>query len=51
LRDWGEFAAWRAARASGDHDLNTFFLRIDHPQPAGSLAPGQTVWLQLPSRP
>jgi HlyD family secretion protein len=51
LRDWGEFATWRAARASGDHDLNTFLLRVDHLQPAGSLAPGQTVWLQLPSRP
>jgi HlyD family secretion protein len=51
LRNWGEFAAWRAARASGDHDLNTFFLRVDPEQPAGSQTPGQTVWLQLPPRP
>ena len=51
LRNWGEFAAWRAARASGDHDLNTFFLRVDPRQPAPSLAPGKTVWLQLPPRP
>ena len=25
----GEFATWRAARAVGDHDLNTFLLRAD----------------------
>jgi HlyD family secretion protein len=46
LRNWGEFAAWRAARATGDHDLNTFFLRADPEQPAASFNPGQTVWLQ-----
>ncbi len=51
LRNWGEFAAWRAARASGDHDLNTFFLRVDPAEPTRSLAPGQTVWLQLPAHP
>jgi HlyD family secretion protein len=46
LRNWGEFAAWRAARASGDHDLNTFFLRLDPVAPAPSLAAGQTIWLR-----
>jgi HlyD family secretion protein len=51
MRDWGEFATWRAARASGDHDLNMFFLRIDPAEPSRSLAPGQTVWLQLPAHP
>ena len=51
MRNWGEFAAWRAARASGDHDLNTFFLRVDPVGPSGSLVPGQTVWLQLPANP
>jgi HlyD family secretion protein len=51
LRNWGEFAAWRAARASGDHDLNTFFLRVDPAEPSRSPAPGQTVWLQLPAQP
>jgi HlyD family secretion protein len=43
----GEFATWRAARVVGDHDLNTFLLRID---PVGSssteLQPGMTVWLR-----
>ena len=51
MRNWGEFAAWRAARASGDHDLNTFFLRVDPAEPSRSLVPGQTVWLQLPANP
>jgi HlyD family secretion protein len=45
LRDWGEFAAWRAARATGDHDLNTFFVRLDPSGPVSDLVPGQTVWL------
>jgi HlyD family secretion protein len=45
MRDWGEFATWRAARATGDHDLNTFFLRADPTAPVPGLAPGQTVWL------
>jgi HlyD family secretion protein len=45
MRDWGEFAAWRAARASGDHDLHTFFLRLDPVAPMPNLGVGQTVWL------
>jgi HlyD family secretion protein len=45
LRDWGEFATWRAARASGDHDLNTFFVRLDPIGPKPNLAAGETVWL------
>jgi len=45
LRNRGEFAVWRAARASGDHDLNTFFVRVDPVTPDSTLAPGQTVWL------
>jgi HlyD family secretion protein len=45
LRDLGEFAVWRAARATGDHDLNTFFLRLDPGAAAPDMAPGQTVWL------
>jgi HlyD family secretion protein len=48
LRDWGEFATWRAARASGDHDLNTLFLRLDPATPAPKLEAGQTVWFDLP---
>jgi HlyD family secretion protein len=50
LRNWGEFAVWRAARATGDHDLNTFFFRLDPSAPVPQLAPGATVWL-APMRP
>jgi hypothetical protein len=45
----GEFAIWRAARAVGEHDLNTFVLRADpvvHTESA--LQPGMTVWLHQP---
>jgi HlyD family secretion protein len=43
----GGFATWRAARAVGDHDLNTFVLRVDPVEPASDvLQPGMTVWLK-----
>jgi multidrug resistance efflux pump len=45
LRPLGEFATWRAARAVGDHDLNSFGLRLDPIAETESLQPGMTVWL------
>jgi HlyD family secretion protein len=43
----GEFATWRAARVVGDHDLNTFLVRVD---PVGvssaALKPGMTMWVK-----
>ena len=45
LRNRGDFAAWRAARATGDHDLNTFFVRLDPVAVVPNLAPGETIWL------
>jgi hypothetical protein len=36
----GEFASWRAARAVGDHDLNTFVIRADPVGTAGGSNPG-----------
>jgi len=45
LRPLGEFATWRAARAVGDHDLNSFRLRLDLLEPKDGLQPGMTVWL------
>jgi HlyD family secretion protein len=42
----GEFAAWRAARAVGDYDLNTLLIRADPIGVAASLQPGMTVWLR-----
>lgn len=41
----GEFATWRAARAVGDHDLNSFRLRVEPVGAAESLEPGMTVFL------
>ncbi len=41
----GEFATWRAARAVGDYDLNTFLLRVDPVGAVEGLKPGMTVWL------
>jgi multidrug resistance efflux pump len=45
LRPLGEFAVWRAARAVGDHDINSFFLRADPIGPTPKLEPGMTVWI------
>ena len=45
LRPLGEFAVWRAARAVGDHDLNSFLLRADPVGPTPKLEPGMTVWI------
>ena len=47
LRPLGEFATWRAARAVDDHDLNSFFVRIEPSKAADDeLEPGMTVWPQ-----
>jgi HlyD family secretion protein len=46
LRPLGEFATWRAARAVGDHDLNSFRLRLDPVSSVPGLQPGMTVWLR-----
>jgi HlyD family secretion protein len=48
LRRLGDFATWRAARAVGDHDLNTFSLRADSIGKPGGLEPGMTVWISAP---
>jgi multidrug resistance efflux pump len=45
LRPLGEFATWRATRAVGDHDLNSFGLRFDPISPRDDLEPGMSVWL------
>lgn len=47
LRALGDYATWRAARAVGDHDLNTLSLRADPQDERGAsgLRPGMTVWL------
>jgi HlyD family secretion protein len=45
LRPLGEFATWRAARAVGDHDINSFLVRADPIAETLELEPGMTVWL------
>jgi HlyD family secretion protein len=45
LRPLGEFATWRAARAVGDHDLNSFRVRLDPQFDTAGLDAGMTVWL------
>jgi HlyD family secretion protein len=45
IRPLGEFATWRAARAVGDHDLNSFRVRFEPLTPISGLEPGMTVWL------
>jgi HlyD family secretion protein len=45
LRPLGEFAVWRAARAVGDHDINSFLVRADPLGDVAGLEPGMTVWL------
>jgi len=45
LRPLGEFAVWRAARAVGDHDLNSFLVRAEPIADNLSLEPGMTVWI------
>ncbi|PTM95453.1 HlyD family secretion protein [Mycoplana dimorpha] len=48
LRPLGEFATWRAARAVGDHDVNSFRVRFDADEAVNNLEPGMTVWLARP---
>ena len=48
LRRLGDFATWRAARAVGDHDLNTFAVRADPTSGVDGLEPGMTVWIAAP---
>ncbi|MGA7323233.1 MAG: efflux RND transporter periplasmic adaptor subunit [Rhodomicrobium sp.] len=45
LRPLGAYATWRAARAVGDHDLNSFIVRADPIEMQEQLQPGMTVWL------
>jgi HlyD family secretion protein len=46
LRPLGEFAVWRAARAVGDHDINSFLVRSDPVGEATGVEPGMTVWVE-----
>ena len=46
----GEYASWRATRASGDFDLRTFAIRAYPVQPMPGLRPGMSAYLDWRSR-
>src|SRR3979490_1151215 len=46
----GEYASWRAPRASGDFDLRTFPIRAYPVQPVPELRPGMSAYLNWRSR-
>ncbi len=43
----GQFASWRATRATGDFDLRSFELRARPVQPLKDLRPGMSAVIQL----
>src|SRR6204780_4088454 len=46
----GEYASWRAPRATGDFDLRTFSIRAYPVQPVPELRPGMSAYLDWRSR-
>jgi len=44
----GEYAGWRATRATGDFDLRTFQVRLYPTTPIPELRPGMSVYAQWP---
>jgi HlyD family secretion protein len=46
----GEYASWRATRASGNFDLRTFSIRAYPLQPVPELRPGMSAYLDWRSR-
>jgi HlyD family secretion protein len=46
----GEYASWRATRATGDFDLRTFSIRAYPIQPVPELRPGMSAYLDWRSR-
>jgi HlyD family secretion protein len=46
----GEYASWRATRASGDFDLRTFSIRAYPVEPVPELRPGMSAYLDWRSR-
>jgi HlyD family secretion protein len=46
----GEYASWRATRATGDFDLRTFSIRAYPVAPVPELRPGMSAYLDWRSR-
>jgi HlyD family secretion protein len=47
----GEYAGWRATRATGDFDLRTFNVRAYPVDPVPELRPGMSAYADWKSRP
>jgi HlyD family secretion protein len=47
----GEYAGWRATRATGDFDLRTFEVRAYPVEPVPGLRPGMSVYADWKKRP
>jgi HlyD family secretion protein len=47
----GEYAGWRATRATGDFDLRTFEVRAYPVDPLPQLRPGMSVYAEAPAGP
>jgi HlyD family secretion protein len=45
----GEYAGWRATRATGDFDLRTFEVRAYPVAPIPELRPGMSVYADAPA--
>lgn len=45
----GQFAAWRATRATGDFDLRTFEIRGEPVEPVQGLRPGMSAVVSVPA--
>ncbi|MDQ0390882.1 efflux RND transporter periplasmic adaptor subunit [Labrys monachus] len=47
----GEYAGWRATRATGDFDLRTFEIRAYPVEPEPDLRPGMSIYAEWPGDP
>ncbi len=50
IADKGEYASWRATRATGDFDLRTFEVRAYPSPPIPELRPGMSVYVTVPGK-
>jgi HlyD family secretion protein len=46
----GEYAGWRATRATGDFDLRTFEVRAYPTEPLPALRPGMSAYIEWKGR-
>ena len=49
VRDMGDYAAWRATKATGEWDSRTFQVKVRPNEPVDDLRPGMTVIWHKPN--